>query len=350
MPPDDTTHGERKLEHLRINLQEDVQFRQVRNGLESYRFVHQALPNLNLASIDLSQEFLGKLLKAPLLISSMTGGAAEAGRINRNLAFGAQAAGIAMGLGSQRAAIQDKSFIPTYEVRGIAPNILLFANLGAIQLNYGYGVEQCRRAVEMIQADALILHLNPIQEAVQANGNTNWEGLLDKIEAIVKTLGVPVIVKEVGFGISAEVAKQLAGAGVAAIDVAGAGGTSWAAVESRRAPNERLRLLAEAFWDWGTPTAESLVRAREGAPGTPLVASGGIRDGIEAAKAIALGSSLVGLASPMLKLANVSGEAVVEGISALCDQLRTAMFGVGAGNLRQLRGTPLLEKVGAREI
>lgn len=345
MPPDDASHGERKLEHLRINLQEDVQFHQVSNGFERYRFVHQALPDLNLASIDLTQDFFGKVLKAPLLISSMTGGAAEAGRINRHLAFGAQATGIAMGLGSQRAAVEDGSFASTYQVRAVAPDILLFANLGAIQLNYGYGVDQCRRAVEMIQADALILHLNPIQEAVQASGNTNWSGLLDKIESVVKRLGVPVIVKEVGFGISAEVARQLAGVGVAAIDVAGAGGTSWTAVESRRAPDERLRQLAEAFWDWGTPTAESLIRAREGAPGTPLIASGGIRDGIEAAKAIALGASLAGLASPMLKLANISGEAVVDGVAALCDQLRTAMFGIGARDLSELRGSPFLEKV-----
>ncbi len=345
MAPDSSTHSERKLEHLRINLEEDVQFREVRNGFERYRFIHQALPDLDLAAIDLSQEFLGKVLRAPLLISSMTGGAAEAARINRHLAFGAQAAGIAMGLGSQRAAIEDESFAPTYQVRAVAPDILLFANLGAIQLNYRYGIEQCRRAVEMIQADALILHLNPIQEAVQANGNTHWAGLLNKIELIVKQLGVPVIVKEVGFGISAEVARQLASVGVAAIDVAGAGGTSWAAVESRRAPDERLRALAEAFWDWGIPTAESLVQARQGAPNTPLMASGGIRDGIEAAKAIGLGASLVGFASPMLKLANISGEAVADGIAALCDQLRVTLFGVGACNLDALRGTPFLEKV-----
>jgi isopentenyl-diphosphate Delta-isomerase len=347
MATENTTHSEhseRKLEHLRINLQEDVQFREVRNGFEQYRFVHQALPEVALDAIDLSLEFFGKRLGAPLLISSMTGGAAEAGRINRNLAIGAQAAGIAMGLGSQRAAIEDQAFTATYQVRDVAPDILLFANLGAIQLNYRYGLEQCRRAVEMIQADALILHLNPIQEAVQAQGNTNWAGLLNKIEMVVKQLDMPVVVKEVGFGISEEVARQLASIGVAAIDVAGAGGTSWTAVEARRAPNERLRALAETFWDWGIPTAESLLRARRGAADVPLIASGGIRDGVEVAKAVALGASLVGLASPMLKLANISGEAVAEGISALCDQLRVAMFGIGAHNLDQLRDTPFLEQ------
>lgn len=343
--PDNLSHSDRKLDHLRINLEQDVQFREVKNGFERYRFVHQALPDVALDAIDLSQKILGKTLRAPLLISSMTGGVQEAKRINRNLAFGAQACGIAMGLGSQRAAIEDGSFADTYQVRDVAPDILLFANLGAIQLNYRYGIEQCRRAVEMIKADALILHLNPLQEALQANGNTNWSGLLAKIEMVVKQLGVPVIVKEVGFGISEETARRLVSAGVAAIDVAGAGGTSWAAVESRRASNERLRLLAEKFWDWGIPVAESLIRAGRGAGNTPVFASGGIRDGIEVAKAVALGATLVGLASPMLKLADVSGDAVVEGISVLSDQLRVAMFGIGAKNLDVLRGTPFLEQI-----
>lgn len=342
--PDNTLHSERKLEHLRINLEQDVQFRDVTNGFERYRFIHQALPNLALDALDLSQNFFGKHLRAPLLVSSMTGGASEAERINRNLAYGAQAGGIAMGVGSQRAAIEDESFARTYQVRDVAPDILLFANLGAIQLNYRYGIEQCRRAVEMIKADALILHLNPLQEALQQNGNTNWSGLLTKIETVVKQLGVPVIVKEVGFGISEDAARQLESIGVAAIDVAGAGGTSWAAVESRRASTERLRALAEKFWDWGIPTAESLIRAQRGAPHTPILASGGIRDGIQVAKALALGAALAGLASPMLKLADVSGDAVAEGINVLCDQLRVAMFGIGAKNLDELRGTRFLEK------
>lgn len=344
--PDNPLHSDRKLEHLRINLEQDVQFHEVTNGFERYRFVHQALPDIALESIDLSQNVFGKILHAPMLVSSMTGGVEEARRINRNLAFGAQAAGIAMGLGSQRAAIEDESFAGTYQVRDLAPDILLFANLGAIQLNYRYGIEQCRRAVDMIQADALILHLNPMQEALQANGNTNWAGLLAKIETVVKQIGVPVVVKEVGFGISEETARQLESIGVAAIDVAGGGGTSWAAVESRRAPNERIRALAEKFWDWGIPVAESLIRTARGAPHTPVFASGGIRDGIEVAKAIALGATLAGLASPMLKLANVSGDAVADGISVLRDQLRIAMFGIGAKNLDALRGTRFLEKFG----
>ncbi|CAG1014683.1 isopentenyl-diphosphate Delta-isomerase [Anaerolineales bacterium] len=343
--PDDTTHRDRKLDHLRINLKEDVQFRETTNGLERYRFVHQALPNLELNEVDLSTTLFGKKLRAPLLISSMTGGANEAERINMTLAAAAQATGIAMGLGSQRAAIEDAHVARTYQVRRVAPNILLFANLGAIQLNYTYSIDECRRAVKMIEADALILHLNAIQEAVQAGGNTNWKGLLDKIERVCRALDVPVIAKEVGFGISEDAARQLASAGVAAIDVAGAGGTSWAAVEAMRAPTGFLRRLAETFWDWGIPTAESLERARRGAPAIPLLASGGIHNGLEAAKCIALGASLVGFASPMLKLADQGIETTIEGIKLIEEELRTTMFGIGAGDLRALRNTKYLERI-----
>jgi isopentenyl-diphosphate delta-isomerase len=342
---EETTHRERKLEHLRINLEEDVQFSQVTNGFEHYRFIHQALPELSLSEIDLSTTFLGHILRAPLLVSSMTGGTAEAERINFNLAQAAQNAGIAIGLGSQRAAIEDDSLARTYRVREVAPDVLLFANLGAVQLNYEYGLDECRRAVEMVHADALMLHLNPIQEAVQARGNTNWSNLLHKIDRLCQALSVPVVVKEVGFGISEDVARKLANAGVAAIDTAGAGGTSWAAVESRRAPSPELRALAEKFWNWGIPTAESLARVRRGAPNLPVIASGGIRDGIEVAKALALGATLAGLASPLLKLANVSAEASFDGLQTLAAQLRVAMFGIGASNLAQLRETPFLEKI-----
>jgi isopentenyl-diphosphate delta-isomerase len=333
------------LEHLRINLKENVQFRETTNGLERYRFVHQALPDVALEDVNLFTTFFGKKLGAPFLISSMTGGADEAERINITLASAAQATGIAMGLGSQRAAIEDESLAFSYQVRRVAPQILLFANLGAIQLNYAYTIDQCRRAVEMIQADALILHLNSIQEAVQAGGNTNWKGLLPQIEKVCRAIGVPVIAKEVGFGISEQSARELASAGVAAIDVAGAGGTSWTAVESRRAPSSFLRQLAEAFWEWGIPTAESLIRAQRGAPSLPLIASGGIRDGVQAAKCIALGASLVGFASPMLKWADQGVEATIEGIKLLKEELRVAMFGIGAVNLEMLRHSSFLEDI-----
>lgn len=340
--PDETTVSNRKIEHLRINIEENVQFVDVSTGLEQYRFVHRALPELDLAEVDSALSLFGKTLRAPILVSSMTGGAAEAERINRNLAAAAQECGIAMGLGSQRAALADPTLARTYRVRDVAPDILLFANLGAIQLNYGYGIDECRRAVEMADADALILHLNPIQEAVQDHGNTNWKGLLPKIETVCRALDKPVIIKEVGFGISAETARMLRDAGASAIDVAGAGGTSWAAVESRRAPNAELRQLAETFWDWGIPTAVSLVETRRAAPELPLFASGGIRNGIEIAKCVALGATLVGLASPLLKLANISTETTIGGIHELVAQLRVAMFGIGAPNLTSLRDTPHL--------
>lgn len=345
MSPDDTTHETRKLEHLRINLKENVQFRQTTSGLEHYRFIHQALPELYLNDVSLATTFFNRPLRAPILISSMTGGAHEAERINLTLASAAQATGIAMGLGSQRAAIQDETMAYTYQVRRVAPDILLFANLGAIQLNYDYTVDECRRAVEMIHADALILHLNSIQEAVQAGGNTNWKGLLNQIEKVCRALEVPVIGKEVGFGISEQAARQLASAGIAAIDVAGAGGTSWAAVEAHRAPSSFLRELAEAFWDWGIPTTDSLLQAHRGAPNLPLIASGGIKDGIDAAKCVVLGAGLVGYASPMLKLADRGVEDVIDGIKMIEEQMRVAMFGIGAENLDALKNTKHLEKI-----
>lgn len=333
----------RKADHIRINLEEDVQFPRLTTGLERYRFIHQALPELNLDEIDLSTTLLGKRLRAPLLISSMTGGTETARTINRNLAQAAQAAGIAMGLGSQRAAIENPALASTYQVRDLAPDILLFANLGAVQLNYGYGVDQCRRAVEMVEADALILHLNALQEAVQPGGDGNWKGLLRRIEAVCRALPVPVVVKEVGWGLSERVARQLAEAGVAALDVAGAGGTSWSEVEARRAPTELHRRVASAFADWGLPTAETLLMARRGAPNLPVIASGGLRDGIDVAKCIALGAAAAGMAGPFLKAAAVSTEAVSEAITEITRVLRIAMFCAGAGSIPELQATPLLK-------
>lgn len=330
------THEHRKADHIRINLEEDVQFPNLTTGFERYRLVHQALPELDLDAVDTSVLLLGKCLRVPLLISSMTGGTPAAAAINRNLAQAAQARGVAMGLGSQRAGLEQAETAYTFRVRDVAPDILLFANLGAVQLNRGYGVDHCRRAVEMIGADALILHLNPLQEALQADGDRDWRGLLDKIEAVCRGLNVPVVVKEVGWGISEKVARWLAEAGVAAIDVAGAGGTSWSAVESHRAPTDALRRLALAFADWGIPTAEALVQARRGAANLPLIASGGMRTGIDAAKALALGASVVGIASPFLKAAVESSEAVVAAIDQFAAELRIAMFCAGAGDVAAL--------------
>lgn len=333
---------QRKSEHLRINLEQDVSFPHLTTGLEQYHFVHNALPDLSLDSIDLNHVFLGKRLRLPLLISSMTGGTAEAQRINFHLAEGAQDAGIAMGLGSLRAALEAPHLADTFRVRHLAPDILLFANLGAAQLNTGFDVKQCQRAVDLTEADALILHLNPLQEALQADGDTDWRGLLGKIEAVCLHLHVPVVVKEVGWGISAQVAQRLVDAGVSAIDVAGAGGTSWSQVEMHRAPTERLRRLCSQFEDWGIPTASAVVEVRTALPGIPLVASGGLRTGMDLAKVLALGADLGGLAGPFLKAASTSPEAVSDLAAELADVLRTVMFTLGIGNVRSLQGTPSL--------
>lgn len=331
------THARRKADHIRINLEENVSFPRLTAGLDHYRFVHQALPELDLQAIDLSNTLFGKRVAAPILISSMTGGTAEAKRINFNLAEAAEAAGVAMGLGSQRAAIEEPEQAYTFQVRKAAPTILLFANLGAVQLNKGYTVEHCRRAVDMIEADALYLHLNVLQEAVQADGDWNWSGLIRKIEQVCRALETPVVAKEVGWGISAQAARMLGDAGVAAIDVAGSGGTSWTEVEYHRAPNQRLRRLARAFADWGIPTAESLRLVRQSVPGMPLIASGGLRSGIDVAKCLALGAELGGMAGPFLKAADKGVEAVAEEIEALFTELRVAMFATGARNVAALR-------------
>ncbi len=335
-------HERRKADHIRINLEEDVAFNQLTTGLEKYFFMHQALPELDLDAIDLTAEIFGKRLRTPLLISSMTGGTAEAGEINRTLAAAAQATGMAMGLGSQRAAIEDPALADTYHVRQVAPDILLFANLGAVQLNYGYGLDECQRAVEMCQADALILHFNALQEAVQPEGDGNFANLLAKVEQVCARLPVPVIAKEVGWGFSRQAARQLADAGIAAIDVAGAGGTSWSQVEMYRAPTARHARVAGAFVDWGIPTAVSLQYCREAAPHLPLFASGGIRNGIDMAKCIALGASLVGLAGDFLRAADRNGvEGVIEMAEILSDELRVTMFASGAKDLAALAETPL---------
>ena len=342
MPAESATQ-QRKADHIRINLEEDVRAKGVTSGFERYRLVHTALPELDLREVDPGTIFLGRRLSAPLLISGMTGGVERGREINQRLAAAAQALGCAMGVGSQRAAVEDPSLTPLFQVRDVAPDVLLLANLGAVQLNYGYGVAECRRAVEMIEADALVLHLNPLQEALQPEGNVNFAGLRSRIEQVCRALAVPVIVKEVGWGISADVARQLADAGVAAIDVAGAGGTSWSEVERHRAPTALRQRVSGTFAGWGIPTAESLLLARRGAPGLPLIASGGMRDGIDAATAVALGANMVGIASPLLRAAAESAEAAQELLRGIIEELRISMFCCGARDLEALRRVEVLE-------
>lgn len=326
---------QRKADHININLEQDVRSA-LATGLEKFHFVHEALPELNLDEVDTTLSLFGKKLRAPILISSMTGGTAEAATINLRLAEAAQAEGVAMGLGSQRAAIEHPEQAVTFQVRKVAPDVLLFANLGAVQFNYGYGLEECQRAVDMIEADALILHLNPLQEAVQAGGDTNWKGLARKIEEVCKKIEVPVIIKEVGWGMSEKTTKLLVNCGVAAIDVAGAGGTSWSQVEMYRAPDEFTRKLAATFVGWGIPTAESIQIVREAAPGLPVFASGGIKDGLDIAKCVALGASLGGMAGNFLKAAAVSTEKTVEMMKLTRRQIQVTMFASGAGSLEEL--------------
>jgi isopentenyl-diphosphate delta-isomerase len=327
---------QRKLEHIRINLQEDVQGKGVSNGFEVYRFEHYALPEIDLAAVSTRCELFGRALEAPLLISSMTGGVPRALEINQNLARAAQRLRVAMGLGSQRVALEKRDAEVYFRVRDLAPDILLFANLGAVQLNNGYGVDECLRAVEMVGADALFLHLNPLQEALQPEGNTNFAGLAARIGTVCRELRVPVVIKEVGWGITAGVATLLAGVGVAGIDVAGAGGTSWSEVERHRAPSELRRRIAGSFCGWGVSTAECLVQVRRALPDLPVFASGGMRTGIDVAKAIGLGASLVGLASPVLRAASESAEAAYGELYAVSEELRISMFCTGAGTLHDL--------------
>lgn len=337
------TTESRKVDHIRINLERDVQFPRLTTGLEHYRFMHQALPELDLHEVDSTVTLFGKTLSSPILISSMTGGTELAFRLNQNLAIAAQAQGIAMGLGSQRAAIEHTELAYSYRVRDVAPDILLFANVGAVQLNYGYGAEQCQRAIDMVEADALILHFNVLQEAVQPEGDVNFAGLLAKVEQVCKSVNVPVIAKEVGWGFSEKNARDLANAGVAAIDVAGSGGTSWSEVEYHRAPTAFHARVAASFADWGIPTADAIRYAATGAPNAAIIASGGLRDGIDIAKCIALGATLGGMAGPFLKAADESIETVDQLIRETAAQIRIAMLCSGARTTADLRQIPLMK-------
>ena len=336
----------RKAEHIRINLREDVAAKGVDSGFARYRFLHQALPELDLNAVDTSVEVLGRRLAAPLLISSMTGGTPEARRINRTLAEVAQARGLAMGLGSGRALLEHPEVRDTFAVRALAPDALLLANLGAVQLNRGVTVDDCRRLVGGLGADALVLHLNPLQEALQPEGDVCFGGLLRRIEALCSRVGVPVVVKEVGWGIAPDTARRLLDAGAAAIDVAGAGGTSWSEVERHRIEDPVRSRVAAAFAGWGIPTADALRLVRAAEPDAPVFASGGVRTGLDVAKAVALGADLVGLARPFLLAANEGPRAAHDLALELAEVLRVTMLCVGARTIDDLQGTPRLVRQG----
>ena len=334
--------SQRKADHIRINLEEDVRSRTVTH-FDDLHFEYQALPELDLDQVDTGQTLFGKYLKHPFLISSMTGGTDRAHELNQRLASAAQKYGFAMGLGSQRAALENPDLVFSFKVRNVAPDILLFANLGAVQLNYGYTIDHCRLAVDMIEADALILHLNALQEALQPEGNTRFGDLLPKIEQICRHLPVPVIAKEVGWGISGTSAARLIDAGISAIDASGAGGTSWARVEMHRAQTATDADIAALFADWGIPTVEAIRQIRQVSADIPLFASGGIRSGIDAAKALALGANLAGLAGPFLKAADQGEHVLVTFCEKLINELRISMFATSAKDLQTLQTIPLFQ-------
>jgi len=336
---------ERKASHLQICLDENVQAWEATTGFEDVLLVHKALPEIERKKIDLSTEVFGHKFAAPIIVGAMTGGTSEAMRINAAIAEAVEELRLGMGVGSQRAAIEDPRLERTFAItREKALTAFLIANIGAPQLVQGYGAKEAKKAVDMMDADALTIHLNPLQEAIQPEGETNYAGVLRKIEEIAQDLEVPVIVKETGAGIAAEEAKRLEAAGVAAIDVAGVGGTSWAAVEYHRAKrlqDEFRQRLGETFWDWGIPTAASLIEVVQSVR-LIVLASGGVRSGIDVAKALALGGSLASMSSPILGPATKGAKEVKKALQLVTEELRNAMFLVGAEAIPQLREVPVV--------
>ena len=331
--------SDRKLEHLLICENYDVEFKDKTTGFEDIELIHNVLPEIDKNEIDLSTSVFGKKLDSPLFITAITGGHPAAKEVNRQLAIAAENNGIALGVGSQRAACEHPELADTYSVvRENAPDCLLVGNIGAPQLNLA------QKAVEILDADILAIHLNPLQESIQPEGDLDARGYTDLIEKITDTVDIPVLAKETGCGISAESAKTLVEAGVDFIDIEGAGGTSWAAVETYRADD---RYLGEIFWDWGIPTAISTVEVTN-AVEVPVISSGGIRTGLEAAKAIALGADAVGMALPFLKN-SASQEALNTFIDRFNDSLRIAMFLVGANNIEELKQSNLVIRGKTRE-
>ncbi len=332
---DDLTNH-RKLEHIRILRADPESDRRMRH-FDAVRLRHRALPETDLEAIDPSTEIMGKRLRFPLLISSMTGGDHELVRkINRRLAEAAEETGVAMGVGSQRVLFTHPESRDSFALRSVAPTALLFGNLGAVQLNYGFGLDQARAAVEVLEADGLYLHLNPLQEAVQPEGDTRFAGLIDRMGEVAATLGRPVIAKEVGAGVSVDDAALLRDAGVRWIDVAGAGGTSWSRIEHHRQPESDADALGLLFQDWGLPTPLALRELRAFDPGLDLIASGGIRSGLDMAKAVVLGARLAGLAQPFLEPAMQGTREVVRVIERLRREFVTTMFLLGCSTLDDL--------------
>jgi len=335
----------RKADHIRISLDQRVQAREATTGFEDIYFIHRALPEINKQDIDLSTTVLGHKFSAPLIVGAITGGTLEATKINATIAEAVEELGLGMGVGSQRAAIEDKKLEKTFAItRKKAPTAFLIANIGGVQLVNGYGIREVKKTIEMIDADAIAVHLNPLQEAAQPEGQTNFKGVLEKIDELAKELDKPIIAKETGAGIAAEEAKKLEVAGTKAIDVSGVGGTSFAAVEYYRAKGQRngfQRMLGDVFWDWGIPTAISVAEVSQTVK-IPVIASGGIRNGLDVAKALALGASLTSISQPALQTAVKGVKETEEMLSILIEELRNAMFLAGAESAQHLRKIPIV--------
>ncbi|HEX6593176.1 MAG TPA: type 2 isopentenyl-diphosphate Delta-isomerase [Bacillota bacterium] len=331
--------NKRKTEHIQLCLTEQVEGVNKSTGLEGISFIHHALPEIDFNEIDVTTRFLNKELQAPLLVSSMTGGSKLAAKINENLARAAEKRGWAIALGSTRALLEGDVHQESFLIRKQAPTVPLIANLGAVQLNYGYGVDEAQRIVDMTEADSLVLHLNSLQEVFQDEGDLNFKNLLPKIEKVCAKLDVPVGVKEVGFGIDGTVAKKLSDVGIAYIDVAGAGGTSWSQVEKLRSNDPLRKAAAEAFNNWGIPTKDCIVSVRNTLERVPIIASGGMKTGLDAAKAITIGADLIGFARQLLQAATQSEEAVLKQMEQIEMELKVTMFGIGAKTLADLQST-----------
>ena len=331
-------HARRKLKHIEVCLEREVEYATRTTGFERYDLPYRALPESHLDAIDTHTTFLGRALSAPLLIGAMTGGAALSTLINRNLAVAAQRLGLGLMLGSQRVMLEDPTARPGFQVRRYAPDILLVGNIGVAQLNRGYGAERLREAIDVVGADALALHTNPLQEALQEGGDRDFQGLVGRLGAVVPEVGRPVILKEVGHGLSGAVAGAVRDVGFAAFDVAGAGGTSWAKVEDLAHYGE---VRHPDLVEWGIPTVDALLEVSQAVPGVPLIASGGVRSGVDVAKAVVLGASVAAVARPLLAPATESAEAVEATLERLLYELRVAMHGAGARDLASLRSLAL---------
>lgn len=330
---------QRKKDGIDIPLSNNVQSRFSSTYLEYVKLVHNALPEINYQDIDLSTSFLNHKFACPIIIDSMTGGTQEASKINLRLGRIAEKYQLGMGLGSQRAGLKSESLAETYSIaRKNAPSAFLIANIGGAQLAEGLDIDNIEKIISMIEANALVIHLNPLQELIQPEGEPRYKGVADKISYLKEKIDVPIIVKEVGSGISAEVAVKLEKIGVNCINISGSGGTSWAGIEGIRAGRAKDTIkehLGELFWDWGIPTALSLIEAKKSVH-IPLIASGGIRNGLEIAKCLVLGAKMCALAYPFLYAASQSEETLVKFTELIITELKSVMFLTGSSNISQL--------------